>query len=483
MSPRTTGILLLVAVALGAFVWIHEIEGEADRRDAEASEKQLFPGLEPEDVVWVELTTGDGVAVRAERRDGGWEIVEPFRFPADALALDSITSALPELASEASFELPQAASVYGLDDPAREVRFEAGGKEWALRSGDEAPMGDNRYAQVVGEAAVHTVPSWSAQALVEDFDELRDKRVLDFDPAAVARIVAAWPGGRVALAREEEGWRVEAPIEGPADAGTVEDLLSDLARLRAVGFLDAPPPDAETGFSEPAFRIEIELATTGEGEARGPRTLTLAVGSSTEGGARLARGERESLYRIPGERFDELPRDVLAYRFKRLAEFAVPDVRSVDLVFRREDGAPVGIRATRGDESWNSEPEQMDPEKLVLLLRALDGLTADTILAERVGPDELEALGLAPPVAAFLVRGTSDVPLAEVRLGALHGSKGIVAQSGENPQIFRLGLELAEHLPVSLEAFRNRFLVVEETAAEEPDPEFDAFIESLDVKP
>jgi hypothetical protein len=36
---------------------------------------------------------------------------------------------------------------------------------------------------------------------------------------------------------------------------------------------------------------------------------------------------------------------------------------------------------------------------------------------------------------------------------------------------------------VSLEAFRNRFLVVEETAAEEPDPEFDAFIESLDVKP
>ena len=155
----------------------------------------------------------------------------------------------------------------------------------------------------------------------------------------------------------------------------------------------------------------------------------------------------------------------------------------MDLVFRSEDGAPVGIRATRGDESWNSEPEQMDPEKLVLLLRALDGLTADTILAERVGPDELEALGLAPPVAAFLVRGTSDVPLAEVRLGALHGSKGIVAQSGENPQIFRLGLELAEHLPVSLEAFRNRFLVVEETAAEEPDPEFDAFIESLDVKP
>ena len=58
-----------------------------------------------------------------------------------------------------------------------------------------------------------------------------------------------------------------------------------------------------------------------------------------------------------------------------------------------------------------------------------------------------------------------------------------MAQAGDNPQVFRLGPDLAEHLPVSLEAFRNRFLFVEEPAAEAADPELDAFVESLDANP
>jgi len=486
VSPRTTGILLLVAAALGAFVWFYEIEGEADRESAEQRDKRLFSGLESEDIVWVALTTGDAVAVRAERRDGGWEIVDPLHFPADTAAFDDIASALTALESQATFEEPQAAAVYGLDGSAREVRFEADGGERALRTGDETPMGDNRYVQVVGEEAVHTVQTWRTQNLFEDFDALRDKRVLVFDPDAVIRLVAAWPGGRVVLAREGEAWRVEVPVEGTADAGTVDGLLSDLVSLRAEGFVDAPPPDAETGLAEPAFRIELTLAPAGEGADTGtgePRTLSLAVGEATGGEARLARAGRDSLYRIPGARFDELPREVSAYRFKRLADFSVGEARSVDLVFRGDDGAPVTFRATRGVADWSSEPEAMEPAKLARLVEELDGLTATAILAERVGPEELNGLGLSPPAAAFVVRGEEEAPLAEVRLGVFQGSAGMVAQAGENPQVFRLGPELAEHLPVSLEAFRNRFLVVEEPAGAEPDPEFDAFIESLDLNP
>lgn len=483
VSPRTTGVLLLVAAALCAFVWFYEIEGEAHRKGIEESEKRLFAGLEPEDVVWVALTTGDGVAVRAERREGSWEIVEPLRFPGEPRAFDGIASALAEVKSQAVFDAPQAAAVYGLDDPAREVRFEADGEERALRTGDEAPMGSDRYARVVGEERVHTVPSWRAQALVEDFDALRDKRVLDFDPDAVMRIVAAWPGGRVELARDGEAWRVEVPIEGAADAETVDDVLSDLALLRAEGFVDAPPPDADTGLAEPGFRIELGLAAVGEGEAGDRRTLALAVGDVTEGGARLVRAGRDSLFRVPGARLDELPRDVSAYRFKRLADFAVGEARSVELAFSAGDGAPVTITATRGDSGWSSEPEAMAPEQLARLVEEIDGLTADAILAEGVGPDELEGLGLDPPAAAFVVRGEGEAPLAEVRLGVLQGSQGIVAQSGDNPQVFRLGPELAEHLPVSLVAFRNRFLAVEAPEPDVSDPEFDAWIESLEESP
>ena len=120
----------------------------------------------------------------------------------------------------------------------------------------------------------------------------------------------------------------------------------------------------------------------------------------------------------------------------------------------------------------------MDSAKLARLVAELDGLTAEAILAEQVGPDELEGLGLAPPEAAFVVRDADGTVLADVRLGRFQGSAGMVAQAGGNPQLFRLGAAAAEHVPVNLDAFRNRFLGVEEA-----DPELDALIESLDAKP
>ena len=69
MNPRTTGILLLVAAALFAFVWLYEIRGGDERAEAEAREKRLF-AVEPEDVAWLAFTTEDGVAVRAEPLEG-----------------------------------------------------------------------------------------------------------------------------------------------------------------------------------------------------------------------------------------------------------------------------------------------------------------------------------------------------------------------------------------------------------------------------
>ena len=49
--------------------------------------------------------------------------------------------------------------------------------------------------------------------------------------------------------------------------------------------------------------------------------------------------------------------------------------------------------------------------------------------------------------------------------------EGIVAQSGENPQVFEIPFDLAEQLPVSLEAFQNRFI---EEPEEETEAEADA---------
>ena len=87
MNPRTTGILAIVALLLGAFIYFHEIRGGDTREEAEALAKRLFPDVEANAIQWMELTTTDGHDARLERSEGVWRLRRPVEFLADGLAV------------------------------------------------------------------------------------------------------------------------------------------------------------------------------------------------------------------------------------------------------------------------------------------------------------------------------------------------------------------------------------------------------------
>jgi hypothetical protein len=136
------------------------------------------------------------------------------------------------------------------------------------------------------------VKSYHASALTKKLDELRESKILDFDRESVGRIEVKWPGGRVVLEKGEEGWRLLEPLEAPADADTVEDLLSDLQFLRADGFIDEVPSDAKLGLDAPAFEVELSAGPSKEGEA--PAPTRLAIGSTSDAAHRAVRGSAEN---------------------------------------------------------------------------------------------------------------------------------------------------------------------------------------------
>jgi hypothetical protein len=88
-----------------------------------------------------------------------------------------------------------------------------------------------------------------------------------------------------------------------------------------------------------------------------------------------------------------------------------------------------------------------------------------------MGTEELKGLHLTPARATITVYGSApeaggEPPqLAQILLGDLRSDRGVVAQSAGNPMVFELDYQLAEHLPVSLDAFENRFEAKPEEAA------------------
>jgi hypothetical protein len=462
VNPKSTFILFLVAAVLASFVYFYEIEGADERLEADEALKRVVVGIEADDVEAIALTTTDGVAVATRRSDDGWRVVEPLAYPADPFVLDAMAAAIAQMGGGTSIEEPQALGVYGLDALEREVRFRAGADERALRIGNPTPLGANAYVTLVDSDSVFTVPSASVNAFAKSFDELREKKLLDFDRESVEHIAVDWPDGGVVLQRSESGdpqWHMVRPVAGPADVETVAKLLSTLTFLRADGFVDDPPSDEVTGLLRPMFSVRLTGSAGTDGAE--PFEAALAIGSGSQDGARLARGAAPGLYRLNEDRLADLPVSVVAFRDKQVARFAALEAKRVEILFS-SDGSSVSLVAERGEGGWQSEPEAFGAGQIDAMVGALADLRAIDIAAESMGEDELAGVGLAPANVVFKVLGAPSEDgepevLALVQLGTLRGSEGVLARRADDGTIYVIGLDESEYLPISHEAFVNRF--------------------------
>ncbi len=476
MNPRSAALLLVVAAALGAFVYFYEIRGGEQRRDAAAESKRLFPGVEANAVEWIALETKDGRSARIERKEGAWELVEPISFPGDAVNLDGMAAGLADLASEQVIETPQAPEVYGIDDASRRVRFGAGGRDYELRIGKTAPVGSSTYVVTAEQPErIVTVPTYRVTNLERSLDDLRDRRVVVFDRSTIGAIDARWPGGGVRLSREGGAWQMTEPVTGPADDTAVDTLLSNLSYLRADSFEDEPRPDASTGLDAPDFEVTL----TGETDPGGgtPSSFQLAFGRE-EGGQRLVRSGQSSLYRIAATRIDDLPRTLGAYRFKELSRYVSTDAATVHLSFETPGENAFEETYQLDDDGWKASPEPVEAGRIARLVAELARLRGSDVFAEDVEAGQLAKLGLAPPRVAVRVLGAASGDLAPAELGAVDigldpDGQGPVARKPGSGTVMRLDPTVQEWLPTSLEHFRDRFVQQPGDAPSEPAPAAD----------
>ena len=210
----------------------------------------------------VELTTQDDHAVRAEREMSGWRLVEPGDWPADTVTLDGLASQLAGLDVQGRVEGDVDAADFGVGDDATPIRFSSGGVEHTLRLADARRSAPTpTHAPTAPPRSRGSRPG-GPQALRKSLTDLRDRRVLEFDRAAVERIDVTWPEGRVEIVRDGDAWRLAAPVEERADRATVETLLSDLAFLSADGFVDEPLPPEESGLETPYLVVSLGMRGT-----------------------------------------------------------------------------------------------------------------------------------------------------------------------------------------------------------------------------
>lgn len=520
LSPRITGILAIVAIALGLFVYVNEIEGDMDRRAAADEAAKIHSGFDATAIDSVSLVTLDGVSATFERRNGRWWVTSPVEARAEATALDAIASALADMPREGTVGESADLSGFGLGASATVVRFQVGGDEHGLRIGRSTPVGGHRYVARLGDgdvagnagnAEVAYVASYRVNAFNRNLNDLRDRRLFSVESARVRRLRIAWPQGGtgaessgepfvVDLARGEDGaWWVAAPIRAQADESMIRELLSNLIYLRASGFVDERTPAAAAALLQTEIEFDWTLDPEDPAEAIG--LTATGTESALEGrvrigglvsGGRIIEGPEGRWATIAAERLDDFPKDLERYRFKRLAEFDLASARRLEFSFaapvENEGRVPLRVVATLEEAGWSSADRLLDRDAISELVRLLSSLDADGIVAEEMGPKELGGMGLSPPRARINVEGGADaggpvVTLADLRFGRIDSGGRLLVQRGDRPQVFRLSAASAAGLPVSESAYLEYFEVDVSTDGADEVAEGEDASEPLDVDP
>lgn len=334
------------------------------------------------------LQSGGAAGVRVGiRRDGGrWSFETPILARANKERVETAINGLDSLRVKAFVANPPGPPPSAA--PSLQARVEGNNRSETLLVGEPvARPGDDYYAQFKERDALRpavfvvTIPPPLMAPLREAQDQLRERRILDFDPSAVTAVTLAAPNQPDLTLRRLEapgaadgaGWEVVRLGEGapgaqatPADRAAVQRLLDNLAQLSAETFQSDAPQAAQIenwGFNRP--ERSVTLAWNG-----GQATLEIGLPGQPDGlaYARLT-AFPSSIYAVKADVLAQTPTAPRDWRERRLRELPADAVRSLSL----DDlatGRPVYRRALAAGETWEqawrSEPEARR--------RALEGL-------------------------------------------------------------------------------------------------------------
>lgn len=373
----STGLLFLVLVGLGAYIWFVERKREPVDPDAKA---KVFAALQADQIEELTVTSSKGETTTLKKDGGTWRLTAPVAAEVDAVEVSAITSGLAGLEQQRIVE-EQAADLAGFGlSPARiGVTFRVAGETAPRRVqfGEKTPTGGDMYATVGEGRQVLLVSAYLDTTFDRGTFDLRDKAVLKLDRQAIDGLQVVAGGSTVSFARRDDRWRMMAPVEVRADQGAVEGVLGRVTTVQMKAIVAEGEADlAKYGLDAPPIAVHLDA-----GSARS----TLLVGAASPEGSRYAKdASRALVFTVDGTLVDDLQKAPSEFRPRDLFEFRSFTGRRFEVT---RDGATLVFEKKKGEgenavEKWAQVQPARDVEegKIIDALSTASNLRAASFL-------------------------------------------------------------------------------------------------------
>jgi len=457
-SRSTLLLLLLVAVVAGVVFW--DYKWGTTTETARLTSRRIA-SFRSSDITQIELVLTNQTVV-IDKAGDHWELKQPLVSRADSAAINAILDGLEFAEKRRTFTAKDLQTLnladFGLLAPTARVRLHGKKEPLVFLLGSETPTRDAIYVQVEGAPDVYVTSKELAQRILRPVVELRDRVVMNVNPAAAIRLEMKSAERVLELTKTatanggETRWSLVRPIGTRADQRQVADLLSNLAALRIQEFVSEDPKDIHTyQLNEPAREITISRSGT-----EPPVTLVLSA-PQTNGAGRVygKLKQSDSIFAIALENVQKLDVPVAELRDRQLLNFDPAQLKTLEL----QRGADRLILTQTNGEWRLTSPVEIaaDDEQLQKLFIHLRSLRVSQFVAD-VATD-LEKFGLTVP--ALIVRLQTEGASAPTQLliGGTDESNTVRYVKRESePFVYGVDAQVIQALPDSPWNLRTRQL-------------------------
>lgn len=333
MNPRTTVILLLVALGFGSWLYFVDRKGETTKQLEEAARKALR--IEQGRITGFTYSAGTNLTVTCAKQNDKWRLTAPVAARADAGAVDRLLGGLADMkrgeviTEQDRTERKTKLADYGLETPRCSVALDLGGRKQTVLFGRSAPVGGSLYLKDADRGDVVATEASVTNNFPTNVVALRDRTLLTGSAFDVKRLDLRGGGRLVQLAKSEKGeWQMQQPIVARADRAAVQGVLDavfdwKVADFAADGVADFTP----YGLDENAIKITLNT-----GDKVNEQTLLIGKQAGTNAAQVFASTPPEkSVYAVSTDALAKVSIKINELRDRRLFTLAAFDIAGLRL--------------------------------------------------------------------------------------------------------------------------------------------------------
>jgi Domain of unknown function (DUF4340) len=274
MKLRTTLVLLIIAVALGAFIFGLDRWSRSTRERRERAAHVV--SVMRANIQGFTIRNGDEL-IRIKAEGDAWKMIAPWQDDADASVVDQLLDAIQSLRPEDVItdwgrieKKRQLLKDFGLNKSRLRLKLDGKQMPAELQFGLDTAVQGESYLRIADDDAVYVVNDDLKNIVSKKPEEFRDHRMTPFLTTLINRAIFRVSGGEIELAKEQDNWLLVRPIKGRASNDAVVDILTRMNQTQIAKFvadnnsnpgsfgLDSPS-DVVTLFGDDGKKVEIQI--------------------------------------------------------------------------------------------------------------------------------------------------------------------------------------------------------------------------------